>query len=96
MFKIASLALPIIALSTAALAQEKTLYLGGSGGSIEEAFRTSILQDYEKKTGVKVEYVTGNSTDLLAKLQAGKSNQQLDVVFLDDGPMAQAVELGFC
>ena len=38
----------------------------------------------------------GNSTDTLAKLQAQRGNQELDVVFLDDGPMYQAVSFGFC
>ncbi|HEV2652641.1 MAG TPA: ABC transporter substrate-binding protein [Rhizomicrobium sp.] len=77
-------------------ADDKTLYLGGSGGSIEQAFRATILPNFEKMTGWKVEYVTGNSTDLLARLQAQRANEQMDVVFLDDGPMAQAVELGLC
>jgi putative spermidine/putrescine transport system substrate-binding protein len=82
--------------AVSASADDKTLYLGGSGGSIEQAFRTTILPSFEKQTGWKVEYVTGNSTDLLARLQAQRSNQQIDAVFLDDGPMAQAVQLGLC
>jgi len=45
---------------------------------------------------VKIEYVAGNSTDTLAKLQAQKGNQQIDVAIVDDGPMYQAVALGFC
>jgi putative spermidine/putrescine transport system substrate-binding protein len=45
---------------------------------------------------VKVEYVAGNSTDTLAKLQAQKGNQQIDVAIVDDGPMYQAIQLGFC
>jgi putative spermidine/putrescine transport system substrate-binding protein len=77
-------------------ADDKTLYLGGSGGSIEQAFRGMILPSFEKQTGWRVEYVTGNSTDLLARLLAQRSNQQIDTVFLDDGPMAQAVQLGLC
>lgn len=87
--------LPLL-ISGNASAEEKTLYLGGSGGSIEQAFRSTILPSFEKATGWKVDYVTGNSTDLLARLQAQRSNQQIDTVFLDDGPMAQAVQLGLC
>lgn len=79
-----------------ARADDKVLYLGGSGGSIEQAFRSTIIPNFEKATGWRVEYVTGNSTDLLARLQAQRSNQQIDTVFLDDGPMAQAVQLGLC
>ena len=48
------------------------------------------------KHGVKVEYVAGNSTDTLAKLQAQKGNQVIDVAIVDDGPMYQAIQLGFC
>ena len=51
---------------------------------------------FEAKHGVKVEYVAGNSTDTLAKLQAQKGNQQIDVAIVDDGPMYQAMSLGFC
>ena len=49
-----------------------------------------------RANGVKVEYVAGNSTDTLAKLQAQKGNQQIDVAIVDDGPMYQAIQLGFC
>ena len=45
---------------------------------------------------MKVEYVAGNSTDTLAKLQAQKANQVIDVAIVDDGPMYQAIQLGFC
>ena len=37
-----------------------------------------------------------NLTDTLAKLQAQKGNQQIDVAIVDDGPMYQAIALGFC
>jgi putative spermidine/putrescine transport system substrate-binding protein len=89
-------ALLVLLIAGCAGAEEKTLYLGGSGGSIEQAFRVTILPRFEAETGWNVEYVTGNSTDLLARLQAQRSNQQIDAVFLDDGPMAQAVQLGLC
>ena len=51
---------------------------------------------FEQKHGVKIEYVAGNSTDTLAKLQAQKGNQVIDVAIVDDGPMYQAIQLGFC
>jgi len=49
-----------------------------------------------KMTGNKAIYVPGNSTDTLAKLQAEKNNPQYDVALIDDGPMEQAVQYGFC
>lgn len=82
--------------SGAALAQDKTIYVAAYGGSFEQTMRKEVIPAFEKATGVKVEYVAGNSTDNLAKLQAQKGNQQIDVVILDDGPMYQAVALGFC
>lgn len=77
-------------------AQQKTLYVAGYGGSFEQTMRKEIIPAFEKKYGVKVEYVPGNSTDTLAKLQAQKGNQQIDVAIVDDGPMYQAIQLGFC
>ncbi|MBP2296988.1 ABC transporter substrate-binding protein [Azospirillum rugosum] len=79
-----------------AQAQQKTLYVAAYGGSFEQTMRKDVIPPFEQKTGVKIEYVAGNSTDNLAKLQAQKGNQQIDVVMLDDGPMYQAVALGFC
>ncbi len=58
--------------------------------------KEKILPPFEAETGAEIIYVPGNSTDTLAKLQAQKDAQELDVVFLDDGPMFQAVNFGFC
>ena len=80
----------------AAGAQAKTLYVAAYGGSFEQVMRQQVFPPFAKKYGVTVEYVSGNSTDNLAKLQAQKGNQQIDVAILDDGPMYQAVALGFC
>ena len=69
-------------------AQQKTLYVAGYGGSFEKTIRDEVIPAFEKANGgVKVEYVAGNSTDTLAKLQAQKGNQQIDVAIVDDGPM---------
>src|ERR1700751_3282644 len=81
---------------TPALAQQKTLYVAGYGGSFEKTIRDDVIPGFEQANGVKVEYVAGNSTDTLAKLQAQKGNQQIDVAIVDDGPMYQAIQLGFC
>ncbi|HVL76359.1 MAG TPA: ABC transporter substrate-binding protein [Noviherbaspirillum sp.] len=80
---------------TAAHAQQ-TLYLGAYGGSTEKLFKEKIIPAFEAKHNVKIVYVTGNSTDTLAKLQAQRARQELDVVLLDDGPMYQAMQFGFC
>ncbi|MGZ9058542.1 MAG: extracellular solute-binding protein, partial [Burkholderiaceae bacterium] len=76
--------------AVAVQAQQKTLYVAGYGGTFEQTLRKEIFPAFEKKHDVKVEYVAGNSTDTLAKLQAQKGNQQIDVAIVDDGPMYQA------
>src|SRR4030081_1566227 len=83
-------------LGVAANAQQKTLYVAAYGGSFEQTMRKDVFPPFEQKNGVKIEFVAGNSTDNLARLQAQKGNQQIDVAILDDGPMYQAVALGFC
>ncbi len=89
---IAALALSL----SSAPAQQKTLYVAGYGGSFEKTIRDDVIPAFEQANGVKIEYVAGNSTDTLAKLQAQKGNQQIDVAILDDGPMYQGIQLGFC
>ncbi|HMK81791.1 MAG TPA: ABC transporter substrate-binding protein [Xanthobacteraceae bacterium] len=96
-FTAAAAAAIIAALAPApTLAQTKTMYVASYGGSFEQTMRKEVIPPFEQKYGVKIEYVAGNSTDTLAKLQAQKGNQQIDVAIVDDGPMYQAVELGFC
>lgn len=85
-----------ITTATAALAQETTLTVGGYGGSFETLMKELIIPEFEAAQGVKIAFVSGNSTENLARLQAQKNAQELDVVILDDGPMYQADALGFC
>lgn len=92
--------LPLVAglvavpLSLPAVAQD--LVLGGYGGSFETLMKEHIIPPFQEAHGVTVQFVPGNSTENLARLQAQRDNQEMDVVFLDDGPMYQAVALGFC
>lgn len=74
----------------------ETIYVGGYGGSTEQLFKEKIIPPFEAKTGAKVVYVPGNSTDILAKLQAQKGKQEISVALIDDGPMYQAVGQGLC
>ncbi|MDO8775039.1 MAG: ABC transporter substrate-binding protein [Burkholderiaceae bacterium] len=74
----------------------ETIYVGGFGGSTEKLFKEKIIPPFEAKTGAKVVYVPGNSTDTLAKLQAQKGKQEISVALIDDGPMYQAVGQGLC
>ncbi|MEM5402463.1 MULTISPECIES: ABC transporter substrate-binding protein [Paraburkholderia] len=84
-------------LAAATLAQaETTLYVANVGGSNEQLYRQKIIPAFEKAHDVKIVYVAGNSSDTLAKLQAQKGHEQINVAVMDDGPMYQAMQLGLC
>ncbi|MEJ2623409.1 MAG: ABC transporter substrate-binding protein [Pseudolabrys sp.] len=91
----AAMACLLLGVASPAVAQQ-TLYVAGYGGSFERTLRKEVIPAFEKKHHVTIQYVAGNSTNTLAKLQAQKSNQQIDVAIVDDGPMYQAIQLGFC
>jgi putative spermidine/putrescine transport system substrate-binding protein len=90
---------PIMLAGAMAAAQahaEPTLYVGAFGGSFEQLLREKVIPPFEKANNVRVVVVPGDSTTTMARLQAQKGKESLDVVFLDDGPMYQAIQLGFC
>ncbi len=79
-----------------AAAQDKVLTVGGYGGSFETLLKELVIPNFEETHDVTISFVSGNSTENLARLQAQRASQELDVVILDDGPMYQADALGFC
>ncbi len=96
MYKPLIIASALAVASSISHAEEKTLYLAAYGGSTEALFKEVVIPEWEKKTGAKVVYVSGNSTDTLAKLRAQEGNQEIDIAFVDDGPMTQAINFGYC
>ena len=96
MLKSIRIAVALALFAGPALAQSKTLTVAAYGGVWDQHLRKEVFPDFEKKHGVKIDYVAGNSTDTLAKLQAQKGNQVIDVAIMDDGVMYQAIQLGFC
>ncbi len=82
--------------ATLAQAEENTVYLAAYGGSTETLFKEVIIPRWEERTGAHVVYVAGNSTDTLAKLRAQEGAQEIDIAFIDDGPMTQAINFGYC
>lgn len=95
--RIRNLALIVcLAAAGAAFAQEREITVAAPGGTFEQWLRKDVFPAYTAKTGVKVNYVVASATDLLAKLQASKSNQLIDVGMFDDGPLYQAGEMGLC
>lgn len=95
LFAFFSMLLVVLAASGQAVAQQK-LVVAGYGGSFEDIMRKDIFPAFEKKHNVKIDFVAGNSTNTVARLQAQKGNQEIDVAIVDDGPMYQAIALGFC
>jgi len=89
-------ALAVAALTSTGAHAAPTLYVAGVGGSTEQMYKSKIIPAFEKLHDVKVVYVAGNSTETLAKLQAQKGRQQINVAMMDDGPMYQALQQGLC
>ena len=90
------LAAVALALSAGSAMAQTTLYVGGSGGSTETLMKEKIIPPFEARTGAKDVYIPGNSTDILAKIQAQKGKQEMSLAIIDDGPMYQAVGQGLC
>jgi putative spermidine/putrescine transport system substrate-binding protein len=86
----------MLGLCAGAAHAQDTMYIAGYGGSFERTMREEIIPPFEKANNVKIEYVAGQSTATLAKLQAQRGNQEIDIAIVDDGPMYQAVKFGFC
>ena len=79
-----------------AMAQQPTIYVGGPGGNTQNVFKEKIIPAFEAAHRVKVVYVPGISSELVAKLQAQRGKQEMNVVIVDDGPMYQAIQYGYC
>lgn len=78
-------------------AQESTLYVAWQGGSREKVMKEFVFPRFAAAhPNVRLQYVAGVSTEILAKLQAQRANQDIDVAVLDDGPMYQASTAGLC
>ncbi|MCM2476145.1 ABC transporter substrate-binding protein [Rhizobium sp. CG5] len=75
---------------------EDTLYVAGYSGDFQTMFEKEISPRFAAAHNVKIVYVAGNSSETIAKLQAQKANQEINVALVDDGPMHQAVQFGLC
>ena len=83
-------------MAAASYAQERTLYIGMNGGTMEKTYVEKVFPDFEKANNAKVVVVPGGSADILAKAQASKDNPQMHVMFLDDLYMIRAIKMGLC
>jgi len=75
-------------------AAETELVVAGYGGDFEKVFKDNLAPAFEKKHNVKIVFISGNSTETLARAQAQKDSPQMDVAFIDDGPTYQGAALG--
>jgi len=70
-------------MNTSAIAQEKVLYLGSYGGSYETILKREIIPSFEREHKIKISYVSGNSTENLAKLLREKHKKKVLTVSVD-------------
>ena len=96
-YRMKSLTLATVLAVVAAPAFAKDeIFLAWQGGSREQLMREKIIPKFEQLFPVKVSYVAAVSTKLLARLRAQRTNQDIDVVLMDDGPVFQAGAEGLC
>ncbi|MDH2329194.1 ABC transporter substrate-binding protein [Cereibacter sp. SYSU M97828] len=97
MSKTTSMMLAAMACATVtAPARANELFVAGYGGIYETTMAEKIVPAFEDTHGVTVQYVAGQSTATLAKIQASRGSGEIDVAIIDDGPMYQAVQYDFC
>jgi putative spermidine/putrescine transport system substrate-binding protein len=80
----------------AVTAQAKTLVVTGYGGRWSEVMKKALVEPFEKKYDVRVEIVTGITTEWVAKLlAAGPDNPPFDVIMGNEPPLPIPRERGF-
>src|SRR5215467_15194166 len=93
---LAILAAALVPAPPVAAQQKTTLVVTGYGGRWEEVMKKALVEPFEKKHGVKVEIVTGITTEWVAKLlAAGPDNPPYDVVFGNEPAFPIPRERGF-
>jgi len=72
--------------SDAALKPEKQLIVAGNGATVEQLMKDEIFKRFnEKYPDVKLTYVSGVSTEIVAKAKAQKASPQMDVTIVEGG-----------
>lgn len=62
------------------------LVFAGNGATVEELFKDKIFPMFnEQYPDVKLTYVAGVATEIVAKVKAGQGNQQIDIAFIESG-----------
>src|SRR5258708_5299591 len=90
-------ALAILAALVGAWGQTKSrdkIVVAAYGGIWAESVKKNFVSCFEKKTGVKVDVVTGESADWLARIRANPSNPPIHVVALAEADSLRAGQEG--
>lgn len=89
---LASLLVSVLAGAAPAEAQQKPskIVVAAYGGIWSESVRKNFVPCFEKKTGVKVEIITGESADWLARIRANPANPPIHVVALAEADSLRA------
>ncbi|CAG7646551.1 ABC transporter substrate-binding protein [Paenibacillus allorhizosphaerae] len=70
----------------AGTAPEKQLVVAGNGATVEQLMKDEIFKKFnEKYPDVKLTYVSGVSTEIVAKVKAQKASPQIDVTVIEGG-----------
>lgn len=70
----------------AALQPEKQLVIAGNGATVEQLMKDEIFKKFNAKyPDVKLTYVSGVSTEIVAKVKAQKASPQIDVTIVEGG-----------
>lgn len=70
----------------AGLTPEKQLVVAGNGATVEQLMKDEIFKKFnEKYPDVKLTYVSGVSTEIVAKVKAQKASPQIDVTVIEGG-----------
>jgi putative spermidine/putrescine transport system substrate-binding protein len=68
--------------------------IAGAGGLIESTFRDTLAKKFEKKTGVKVNYSAGLSSEILSKIELQKSAPTIDIAMFVPSDLDRAESKG--
>ena len=65
---------------------EEKLVIAGNGATVEKLMKDEIFKKFnEKHPNVKLSYVSGVSTEIVAKIKAQKNSPQIDVAIIEGG-----------
>jgi putative spermidine/putrescine transport system substrate-binding protein len=95
--KLAVVALVLGAMAGQAIAQQSkpTLRVANYGGAFTASQKKYVGDLFTARTGVRIEYTDGNSSEHLAKLIASRGREPpFDLVYLDDINQVQGIEAG--